>query len=185
MNDQQDPWADQMQAEFEQIEQDLQNEGIDGDDKLLIWGYTRSLARRQDEIERTKAYCERTISRLQREIESIRGWKGHAVEEAVARGIQGQKKKSLDTPGGKVGFRTRPKASLVFHAEDKQKLIAWAREHCSPAVTETPTVAISLATIPIAELIAAGTKCPFATINPPGEDFYYKPPKKEKRDGSA
>ena len=29
MNNQTDPWAEQMEAEFAQIEQDLQNEGID------------------------------------------------------------------------------------------------------------------------------------------------------------
>lgn len=179
MLEQRDPWAEQMQAEFEQIEQDLQNEGIDGDDKLLIWGYTRSLARREDEIERAASYYERTVTRLRREIESIRSWKGHLVEEAVARGIRGQKKKSLDTPGGRVGFKTRPNASLVFHPEDKDKLLDWAKEACPEAVTETRPVVISLAKTPIVEFIVEGGKCPFATIREPGEDFYYKPAKEK------
>ena len=177
----QDPWAEQMQAEFEQIEQDLQHEGIDGADKLLIWGYTRSLARRQDEIQRTNEYCERTVSRLEREMDSIRSWKSHVVEAAVARSIQGRKKKSMDTPGGRVGFRARTEATLIVPPGMTPALIDWAKTKCPDAVVPNAQT-FRLVNTPLVKFIEAGGKCPLAHTKPAGDDFYYKPAK-EKSNG--
>lgn len=177
-----DPLLEALQDEFALVSEQVREDGVDDADRELIIAYTESLARRHDQIARAKDFHDRTVSRLQREIESIQAWKGAAVEAAVARNIG--KKRSIDTPGGRVGFRSRTKPSITCAPENKDELILWCEQHVPGAVTTSTVVRKTVKKETLAEhlqrlatqpMVKREDRCPFAQLVAPGQTFYFKP----------
>jgi len=171
-----DPFTEAVQDEFDELGELSPD---DGADVALIDRVLRMISRRQDEILRIKAYADREMPRLKREIESITGWMGPRVEDAVSRLVHGGKIKSVRRPWGVAGFRNRSKPVLVADPNDADALADWCKTNLPDGV-HLGTPAASLQKEVIASYIQGGGECPLATIKQPGVDFYMRTSKPKK-----
>ncbi len=121
--------------------------------------------------ERVAAWAERERRRAQREEEFFLARFGPQLRTFAAREIakSGGRRKSLNLPSGRIGFRAVP-AKIVI--EDEIRVIEWARVHCPDAVQKVESIAKAVLDQHVAstgEIPPSGVR-----VEEAGERFYLK-----------
>ncbi len=177
-----------MEAEFAQIAQEEVGAGNDDPDLQEVRSYAKFINRRADEMAANKAFCERRNGILQREIDRAEGYRQWKASEALNRLLQGKKAKSIDTPSGRVGFRTTAKAKLEYDPHDEEALRGWCEQYCPDALSAPKPAQPRILKSVLGEFLAGSgaPTCDFVQIEPAGQTkFYYKPSKETPREGEA
>ena len=183
-----DPIQEAMVKEFATISQDELYAGNDDPDLQVVCGYAKYLKRRLDEIQAIKDYAKRRCELLGNEIERAQDWRRWKAGEAFAKLTANRKSKSIDTPWGRVGYRTISKPTVEYDPHDEEALQCWLGEHCPDALSDprppNPTIKRSVLA---AFLSGPGApECDLVTLTLGShEEFYYTPSKQTEGEGDA
>jgi len=101
-NTDQDELAAQVQAEFDAIDNHLDD---DDDDTSELFRYVRLRSRYIDELKRAKEMYANIEAEINSKIRGLDWVHERSVSEIVARRLEGGKRRSIKTPFGVAGFR--------------------------------------------------------------------------------
>jgi hypothetical protein len=121
---------------------------------------------------RVNVWAEAEASRAEKEEAHLMRLFGNQLEQWVAHELLllGRKRRSLDLPAGRVGFRTTPMSLSVM---EEPSVIAWAKLNC-PAAVVTSTVERLLKT-PLTEYLQnTGDAPPSTQVEPSRDKFFIK-----------
>lgn len=168
-----DPFVQALSAELDALHTGMP-ENMDPDTRVLH-AIARSLLRREQEIADNEAWVVARNATLRREIESIWAFKCSEAMGCVRR-LKHGKSRSVTVPGMRFGLRAA-KASIRWAPEDKDALIAWAKEHCPVAVTVTaPDPRESLTKTELVGYVkVSGRVPPGCTYRSEGDEPYARP----------
>ena len=102
------------------------------DEKSANWLVRRIVAAREY-AERVKEWAALEVRRAEREQQTLMLLYGRQAEAWAATEIAkfNGRRKSVNLPGGTIGFRRLPSRLVV---DDEAAVMVWAREHCPPAI---------------------------------------------------
>ena len=153
----------------------------DDEDRAAVERYLEMKARRQDKAARIRLWADDQIARLAAEEARIDSFYGPPARRATERIVAAQKKRSLSTPWGVVGFRRRTQARVDI--PDEEMVLQWCKENWPQAVG----LAEPRAKLSKTELLLAyqAGKHPPVEIVEPSDEFYVKMTPFEEPDDGA
>ena len=178
--DEPDQIQEAMAEEFVRLVQDEVDAGNNDPDLQIVRGYARYRKRRLDEMAANKAFCERRNAILQNELDRAEGYRAWNASEALNRLLQGGKAKSIDTPSGRVGFRTTAKPKLEYDPNDEEALRCWCKQHCPDALSDPKPAHPRILRAVLGEFLAGpgAPTCDLVEVTAAGQtEFYYRAPK--------
>lgn len=128
----------------------------------------RKINEARERAERAKAWAAKEAERAARDEAFFLGRFGAEMAAWTRGEIDGSRRKSVDLPAGRAGFRTKPAALIV---DDESKTLAWAETNCQAAVV----VKRSLSKSALNDAFAKSGEVPDgAHVEDASEKFYIK-----------